>query len=52
MHPHWNQEEIREYLETNDNESRTLQNLWDAAKTVLENSYEYRTSSKQNKDCK
>ena len=28
-------EEIRKYLETNDNESTTTQNLWDAAKTVL-----------------
>ena len=28
-------EEIRKYLETNDNESMTIQNLWDAAKAVL-----------------
>ena len=28
-------EEIKKYLETNDNESKTTQNLWDAAKTVL-----------------
>ena len=28
-------EEIKKYLETNDNESTTTQNLWDAAKTVL-----------------
>ena len=28
-------EEIIKYLETNDNENTTIQNLWDAAKAVL-----------------
>ena len=28
-------EEIKKYLETNDNENITNQNLWDAAKAVL-----------------
>ena len=28
-------EEIRKYLETNENENTTLQNLWDAGKAVL-----------------
>ena len=28
-------EEIKKYLETNDNENTMTQNLWDAAKTVL-----------------
>ena len=28
-------EEIQKYLETNDNENTTIQNLWDAAKAVL-----------------
>ena len=28
-------EEIKKYLETNDNENKTTQNLWDAAKAVL-----------------
>ena len=28
-------EEIKTYLETNDNENTTIQNLWDAAKAVL-----------------
>ena len=28
-------EEIKKHLETNGNESRTVQNLWDAAKAVL-----------------
>ena len=28
-------EEIKRYLETNDNENRTIQNLWDTAKAVL-----------------
>ena len=36
---HWIPEEIKEeikkYLETNDNKGMTLQNLWDAAKAVL-----------------
>ena len=27
--------EIKKYLETNDNEDTTTQNLWDAAKAVL-----------------
>ena len=28
-------EEIKNYLETNDNKNTVAQNLWDAAKTVL-----------------
>ena len=28
-------EEIKKYLETNDNENTTIQNLWDASKAVL-----------------
>ena len=28
-------EEIKKYLETNENENTTIQNLWDAAKAVL-----------------
>ena len=28
-------EEIKKYLETNDNESTMTQNLWDAAKAVV-----------------
>ena len=28
-------EEIKKYLETNNNENTTTQNLWDAAKAVL-----------------
>ena len=28
-------EEIKKYLEANDSENRTTQNLWDAAKAVL-----------------
>ena len=28
-------EEIKKYLETNDNENTTAKNLWDAAKAVL-----------------
>ena len=31
-------EEIKKYLETNDNENMTTQNLWDAAKAILEGS--------------
>ena len=39
LNNHWITEEIKEeikkYLETNDNENTTIQNLWDAAKAVL-----------------
>ena len=28
-------EQIKKYLETNDNENTTIQNLWDAAKALL-----------------
>ena len=28
-------EEIKKYLESNDNKDMTLQNLWDAAKAIL-----------------
>ena len=28
-------EKIKNYLDTNDNENTTIQNLWDAAKAVL-----------------
>ena len=31
--------EIKEFLETNDNENMTTQNLWDAVKTVLREIY-------------
>ena len=32
-------EEIKKYLETNDNEHMTIQNLWDAAKAVLRGNF-------------
>ena len=32
-------EEIKKYLETNDNENATTQNLWDEAKTVLKGKF-------------
>ena len=31
----WLTEEIKKYLETNEKENMTKQNLWDAAKAVL-----------------
>ena len=32
-------EEIKKYLETNDNENTMAQNLWDAAKAVLRGNF-------------
>ena len=32
-------EEIKKYLEANDNEDMTLQNLWDAAKAILRGTF-------------
>ena len=32
-------EEIRKYMETNENENTMVQNLWDAAKVVLRRKY-------------
>ena len=32
-------EEIKKYIETNENESTTIQNLWDAAKAVLRGTF-------------
>ena len=32
-------EEIKKYLETNDNENMMTQNLWDAAKAVLRGNF-------------
>ena len=29
------QQDIKSYIETNDNEDKTIQNLWDTAKAVL-----------------
>ena len=31
----WVNEEVRKYLETNENENTTIQNLWDGSETVL-----------------
>ena len=32
-------EEIKRYLETNDNEDKTTENLWDTAKAVLKGKF-------------
>ena len=32
-------EEIKKYLETNENKNMTIQNLWDAAKAVLRGTF-------------
>ena len=34
-----NKEEIKKYLETNDNENTMTQNLWDAAKAFLRGNF-------------
>ena len=31
--------EIKKYLETNNNENTTIQNLWDVAKTILKENF-------------
>ena len=46
-------EEIKKYLETNDNENTTTQNLWDAAKAVLRGSLQqYNPISRNKKNLK
>ena len=42
-------EEIKKFLETNDNENTTAQNLWDAAKTVLKVKFSNTTPTSRNK---
>ena len=43
--------EIKTFLETNDNENMTTQNLWDAAKAVLKgNLQQYNPTSRNNKN--
>ena len=42
-------EEIKKFLETNDNENTTAQNLWDAAKTVLKVKFSNITPTSRNK---
>ena len=32
-------EEIKKYVETNENESMTIQNLWEAAKAILKEKF-------------
>ena len=45
--------EIKKYLKKNDNENKTIQNLWDAEKQFLEESSEqYRPSSEKKKSLK
>ena len=41
--------EVKKFLETNDNESMTTQNLWDAAKAVLEGSLQQYNPTSRNK---
>ena len=41
--------EIKKFLETNDNENITTQNLWDAAKAVLRGEFTAIQSTSRNK---
>ena len=46
-------EEIKKYLEANDNTDSTLQKLWDAAKAVLRgNLIQYKPTSENKKNLK
>ena len=42
-------EEIKKYLETNDNENTMIQNLWDAAKAVLREKFIVIKATSRNK---
>ena len=41
--------EIKKYLETNDNENTTTQNLWDAAKAILRGKFKLYKPTPRNK---
>ena len=46
-------EQIKKYIETNDNENTMTQNLWDTAKTVLrEKLYQFNLTSGNKKNLK
>ena len=46
-------EEIKKYLETNNNENTMIQNLWDAAKAILRGKFiAIQSSSRNNKNLK
>ena len=45
-------QEIKKYLETNDNENTTIQNLWDAAKAGLTGKFKQYMPSSKNKNMK
>ena len=46
-------EEVKTYLEANDNKDTTIQNIWDAPKAVLSRSlYQYKPTSGNKKNLK
>ena len=45
-------EEIKKYLETNDNENTMIQNLWDTAKAVLRGKFTAVNAYMKKKDLK
>ena len=46
---HWRKEDIKKYVETNENEHTMSENLWDAAQAVLRGKFIAIQASSENK---